>query len=418
MTESVPASETTAASAPQSAFAPESARASGPEISRQPAMADALGASGTPAERAATMVARARDLGPLLDDAARDAELERRLPERVADALKQAGLYWMKTPTELGGSELDPLGFSDVLEEIAYHDTSAAWSIMVGNGTTGTMAGWLPGDGVDELFGGDRLPIVAGQFTPRGAAIPVDGGYRVTGKWGFGSGIDHADWVVGGCLVEGTGEPIFATVPKGEATVLGNWNAAALQGTGSHDYTIDDVFVPNSRAMAAYGGAPQRGGSIFRQPIMIFISNELSPIVVGVAKRAIDDMIALAGTTTRSLAGGLPSRASFLKAIGRAEAQWQAARALYRGAALEGYDIVAHGGEIDDGRVAELRARHTLAAELCEELVRDLFRYGGGRVLSVEAPMQRHLRNLLGALQHIYLSEENYELAGAARLKR
>ncbi|GGA70593.1 hypothetical protein GCM10011490_21550 [Pseudoclavibacter endophyticus] len=380
--------------------------------------ASPAGASGNGDERAAELLARARELGPIFEGAARDAELERRLPDRVAQAMRDAGIFWMKSPVELGGSELDPIGFSDVLEEIAYHDASAAWATMVGNGTTGTMAGWLPAEGVAELFGGERLPIVAGQFTPRGTAVPVDGGYRVTGKWGFGSGIDHADWVVGGCIVEGTGAPIFAVVPKAEANVLGNWNAAALQGTGSHDFTLEEVFVPASRAMPAYGGIPQRGGAIFRQPIMIFISNELSPIVVGIARRAIDDMIALAETTTRSLAGGLPSRASFLKALGKAEAMWQAARAVYRGAAQDGYGVVAAGGEIDEDTVAELRARHTLAAELCDELVRDLFRYGGGRVLSVEAPMQRHLRNLLGVLQHIYLSEENYELAGAARLKR
>jgi len=376
-------------------------------------------ATSTARERADALLEAARALGPALEAASREAELERHLPAAVAEAMREAGFFWMKTPLSLGGSELDPIGFSDVLEEISYHDASAGWATMIGNGTTGTMAGWLPEEGVRELFReGEPLPIVAGQFTPRGTAVPVDGGYRVSGRWGFGSGIDHSNWVVGGCIVEGSGEPVFVVVPKAQATVLGNWDAAALQGTGSHDYLLEDVFVPSSRVMAAYGGAPQRGGPLFRQPIMIFISNELSPLVVGVARRAIDDMIDLARATTRSLSGGLVDRPSFAKAIGRAEAKWHAARALYREAAKEGFGIVSDGKEIDEGLVAELRARHTLVAEMCAELVTDIVRYGGGRVLSVNSPLQRHLRNLLGALQHIYLSEENFELSGAVAIRR
>jgi alkylation response protein AidB-like acyl-CoA dehydrogenase len=369
------------------------------------------------AERAEALLAAARSLGPLIEDNAREAELIRRLPDPVVEAFREAGFFWMKTPLEIGGSELDPVSFGDVMEEIAYHDASAAWATMIGSGTIGTMAGWLPDEGIAELFApGEPLPTVAGQFTPRGTAIPVDGGYRVSGRWAFGSGIDHSNWVVGGCIVEGTGAPIFVTAPKSEVTVHGNWNAAALQGTGSHDFSFDDVFIPFSLAMEAYGGVPRRGGDIFRQPIMIFISNELSPLLVGIARRAIDDMIDLAASTARSLSGSLAGRASFQKAIGQAEAKWAAARTLYRTTAQEGIDIVRSGGTIDDDTVAVLRARHTLVAEMCAELISDLFRYGGGRVLSVEHRMQRHLRNSLGALQHVYLSEENYELAGVAAI--
>lgn len=371
------------------------------------------------AERAETLLASARSLGPLIEENAREAELLRRLPDPVVEEFRKAGFFWMKTPVDLGGSELDPVSFGDVMEEIAYHDASAAWATMIGSGTIGTMAGWLPDEGIAELFAPDApLPTVAGQFTPRGTAVPVDGGYRVTGRWAFGSGIDHSNWVVGGCIVEGTGAPIFVTAPKSEVTVHGNWNAAALQGTGSHDFSFEDVFVPASRSMDAYGGVPQRGGDIFRQPIMIFISNELSPLLVGIARRAIDDMIDLAASTARSLSGSLAGRASFQKAIGEAEAKWAAARTLYRATAQEGIDIVRSGGMIDDDMVAVLRARHTFVAELCAELIGDLFRYGGGRVLSVDHPMQRHLRNSLGALQHVYLSEENYEVAGAAAISR
>lgn len=372
-----------------------------------------------PTDRAEELLTLARALGPLLEQNSREAELQRHLPEVVVEELRRAGFFWLKTPRELGGSELDPVSFGEVMEEIAYHDASAAWATMIGSGTIGTMAGWLPEEGVAELFvPGQPLPTVAGQFTPRGTATPTEGGYRVSGRWAFGSGIDHSNWVVGGCIVEGSGEPVFVTAPKSEVTVHGNWDAAALQGTGSHDFSFDDVFVPASRVVAAYGGVPRRGGDIFKQPIMIFISNELSPLLVGIARRAIDDMIDLAASTTRSAVGSLAERASFRKALGEAEARWAAARTLYRATAQEGFDIVRSGGEIDEDTVAVLRARHTLVAELCAQLIGDLFRYGGGRVLSVSHPMQRHLRNALGALQHVYLSEENYEVAGVAAIAR
>lgn len=378
------------------------------------------GTGSTSRERAATLLAAAKELAPEFERAGREAELERRLPTALAERMKAAGLFWMKTPLELGGTELDPLDFADVMEEIAYHDVSAAWATMIGNGVTGVMAGWLPDDGVREMFASpESRPLAAGQFTPRGKARPVEGGYRISGKWGFGSGIDHSTWVVGAAIVEDSGEILFFTVPKSEATVHGNWNVAALQGTGSHDYSIDDVFVPAHRTMGAYGAVAQRGGALYREPIAIFISNEISPLVVGVARRAIDDIVALAASTSRSLAGagGLAERVPFQKAVGQALARWHAARALYREATAEGFGIVEAGGSIDDDLVADLWARHTYVAELAEELVRDLFRYGGGRVLSLENPMQRHLRNLLGALQHIHLSEEKFELAGTAYIR-
>src|SRR3546814_395120 len=226
------------------------------------------------AERAESLLAAARSLGPLIEEHAREAELLRRLPDPVVEEFRKAGFFWMKTPVDLGGSELDPVSFGDVMEEIAYHDASAAWATMIGSGTIGTMAGWLPDEGIAELFAPDApLPTVAGQFTPRGKAVPVEGGYRVTGRWAFGSGIDHSNWVVGGCIVEGTGAPIFVTAPTSEVTVHGNWHAAALQGTGSHDLSFADVFSPPSPAMDASGRVPPRGGAPPPPPPHIFLPN-------------------------------------------------------------------------------------------------------------------------------------------------
>jgi alkylation response protein AidB-like acyl-CoA dehydrogenase len=104
------------------------------------------------------------------------------LPAKTAAALRDMGLFWLKTQAELGGDPLAPLDFCDVIEEFAYADASVAWAAMIGAGCDGLAAGWLPDAGA--VFT-DPLPVIAGQLSPRGTGSPVDGGYVVTGRWGF-----------------------------------------------------------------------------------------------------------------------------------------------------------------------------------------------------------------------------------------
>lgn len=358
--------------------------------------------------------------------AARRAEEERTLPADVVAVLRDLGLFWLKTPRELGGSELDPLDFCAVLEELAYYDASAAWTAMVGNGATGVVAGWVADDRIPELFPGARtfadLPICAGQFIPRGTAVPVDGGYQVTGRWTFCSGIEHADWLVGGCRVDGVpagaaGGQILVVVPKEDATVHDTWYAAGLQGTGSGDFSLSGAFVPGGRAFDWFGSPAVRGGDLFRQARALFVSNELGPVVVGVARRAIDDMYALASVTDRRLNRVyLSDRAAFQKDISRAECRLRAMRLLYLDTVAECWAAARTGAEQAATFVPRQLAQHTLVVEECMDLVSQIIRYGGGRVLALDHPMQRHLRNLMAARQHAYVSEENYEQAGKARL--
>jgi indole-3-acetate monooxygenase len=363
----------------------------------------------------------------VFEAAARRAEEERTLPADVVALMRDLGLFWLKTPRELGGSELDPLEFSDVLEELAYYDASAAWTAMVGNGTTGVVAGWVSDDRLPELFpagrGGAGLPVCAGQFVARATAVPVDGGYQVTGRWGFCSGIEHSDWLVGGCRVAGVeagaaGAQILVVVPKEQATLHDTWYVAGLQGTGSGDFSLSDAFVPAGRAFDWFATSAARGGDLFRQARALFVSNELSPVVVGVAQRAIDDMYALAGATDRRLSRVYVSdRAAFQKDISRAECRLRAMRLLYRDTVAECWAAARAGTEPDMAFVRRQLAQHTLVVEECMDLVAQIIRYGGGRVLALDHPMQRHLRNLIAARQHVYVSEENYELAGKARLE-
>src|SRR5581483_6273452 len=292
-------------SAPAAAYAGPAARADGARrdvidcargMATEPPTAQQTAGAGGEARGFREAV---RALGAELEGAALEAEAERALPRRIVGLLRGAGLFWLKTARELGGSELDPLDFCDVLEEVAYLDASAAWAVMVGNGATGVVSGLLDDDGAAEVFGSPAgLPILAGQFIPRGEAARVAGGYRISGRWSFCSGISHADWAVGGVPSPEDGQPLIFCVPVAEVEVHDVWHAAGLQGTASNDFSLADRFVPASRVVV--GGARRRGGRLFRQPHRVFVGNEVPPVAVGVARRALDDMAATAAATARA----------------------------------------------------------------------------------------------------------------------
>jgi alkylation response protein AidB-like acyl-CoA dehydrogenase len=364
-----------------------------------------------------------------LESAGDRAEELRTLPHDAVAILRSLGLFWLKTPAELGGTPLPPVEFSDVIEELSYVDTSTAWAAMIGNGCNGLAGGWLPADGVLRVFGngldGVRT-VVAGQLVPRGTGHPVKDGYLVSGRWSFSSGIVHADWVIGafkpsggdpgaaddGTAEGGLGRMVVFLVPKAQVEVIDNWHVAGLQGTGSLDFSLDGIFVPEELTYDL-GSAAVRGGDLFRLGMPAFVSNEVPPLAIGLARRALDDMTELATHTARFPGGPTVSeRAVFHKELGRAETRIRAARAIHREAMDAAWESAVAGTVPGEEIQLAVTTASIYAVETCADVVSDLFRYGGGRVLALSNPMQRHLRNVLAARQHLALSEENYETAG------
>jgi alkylation response protein AidB-like acyl-CoA dehydrogenase len=364
------------------------------------------------------------------------AEELRTLPHDAVSILRSLGVFWLKTPAELGGTPLPPVEFCDVIEELAYTDTSTAWAAMIGAGCNGLAGGWLPADGARRIFGegsdGVR-PVVAGQLAPRGTGHPVRGGYLVSGRWGFSSGIVHADWLIGafkpdgdepapsdgneppadhGAADTGFGRMVVFLAPKAQAEVIDNWHVAGLQGTGSLDFSVDGIFVP-SELTYDLGTPAARGGPLFRLGMPSFVSNEVPPLAIGLARRALDDVTELATHTARFPGGPTVSeRAVFHKELGRADTRIRAARAVHREAMSAAWESAEAGAVPGEDVQLAVTTASVFAVETCAEVVSDLFRYGGGRALALSNPMQRHLRNVMAARQHLALSEENYEAAG------
>ena len=377
------------------------------------------------------------------------AEELRTLPNDAVATLRALGLFWLKTPAELGGTPLSPVEFSDVIEELAYIDTSTAWAAMIGAGCNGLAGGWLPEAGARRIFGaaadpaaagaGGRplrlLPVLAGQLAPRGTGAPTAGGYLVHGRWGFSSGIVHADWLIGafkadggrptaapstarraardgGAAGTGFGRMIVFAIPKVEAEVIDNWHVAGLQGTGSLDFSLDGTFVP-AELTYELGSPAVRGGDLFRLGMPAFVSNEVPPLAIGLARRAIDDITELAAHTARFPGGPTVSeRAVFHHELGRAEVRVRAARAVHREAMAAAFASAVAGAAPTEEQQLAVTTASVYAVETCADVVSDLFKFGGGRALALSNPMQRHLRNVLAARQHVALSEENYEAAG------
>jgi alkylation response protein AidB-like acyl-CoA dehydrogenase len=355
----------------------------------------------------------------LFEAAGREAEQFRTLPAGAVQELRALGLFWLKTPAELGGTPLPPLEFCDVIEELAYADTSSAWAAIIGAGCNGLAGGWLPEAGAARVFGPGRpLPVVAGQMNPRGTGRPVDGGYRVSGHWGFASGVQHASWLIGEFTPaqEPAGPIVVFALPRDQAEVIDNWHVAGLQGTGSMDFRLEDAFVPAEMTFGL-GAAAVRGGDLFRLGIRAFVSNEVPPLCIGMARRALDDMTGLAAGTAR-LPGGpaLSERAVFHKELGRAEVALRAARLVHRDAVDACWQAARAGHAPSPDQELAVATASVFAVETCVQVISDLFRYGGGRVLSLASPLQLHLRNALAARQHVLVSEEFYEIAGHARL--
>jgi indole-3-acetate monooxygenase len=394
------------------------------------AVADNAGPTGAASVRD-SLLAAIRMHRAEFEAAGRQAEDLRTLPPDAVETLRSMGAFWLKTPADLGGTPLDPISFCDVIEELAYADSSTAWAAMIGAGCGGLAGGWLPEAGALTVFTPGRpLPVVAGQLQPRGTGRQIDGGYLVRGRWSFASGIMHADWLIGTFWTEpGTGtdaasEPgadgrrmVVFVLPAGQAEVVDDWQVAGLQGTGSMGFRVHDVIVPAEQTYDL--GAPAvRGGDLFRLGMPAFVSNEVPPLCIGIARRALDDITELASGTARWPGGPtLADRAVFRKELGRAEAKVKAARLLHRDAMAGVWEIARLGSVPPPHLQTAVTVASVFAVETCAEVVSDLFRFGGGRVLSLASPMQRYLRDALAARQHVAVTEEFYEAAGRERIE-
>ena len=281
----------------------------------------------------------------------------------------------------------------------------------------GTGAAYLGDDAVKELFKGPRMPVIAGQGTRPGNAVPHDGGFLLSGSWSFASGIKHGTHIHTLGIIEGTGEPRIFVLPVEKVKLIDNWNVMGLRATGSIDYTIDSVYVPDSYTHFAVTDVPKRGGSLYSVGIVGFAAMCHSGWACGIGRRLLDE---LAGyVRTRGGRSGTQSASeSFLEQYAKAEGTYRSARALV-------YEVW--------GEMSQLMERGERPSVRLQSLVRlamahvqwashdvAMFVYGAAGTTGLRAgTIQRLFRDMHAGTQHLIASPPVFralgrELAGLA----
>ena len=272
---------------------------------------------------------------------AAESERLRTMSAPIVDALWSSGLMTAFNPREAGG--LEP-GFAEMIDtwiEMAWQDGSFGWIGIANFPSTFAAACYLPDAGFAEVFtDNDNRVTMGGQFAPLGQGVEVDGGYRLSGSWSFGSGTGHSQYVAAGFMPMRDGMPqmmdngmpvmMVALLPREQVTFTDGWHVQGLKGTGSYDYTVADVFVPAHRTFELFTRDPLRGGSpVARMGLMAVTAAGHAAWALGVAKSMLDDVQELAATKYRmSDMASLASRPTFQKDLAHHVCAWRAARLL------------------------------------------------------------------------------------------
>ena len=304
------------------------------------------------ASRTAVLAAVER-VADVLASAAGEAQTGGTLPERAWRALHDSGLFRLKAPRELGGLEADPVTQIEAFERTAYIDSSAGWTLFVGAGTLAVISGWLADAALPDFMIDGRLPRVTAGLVPSGKATRADGGYRLTGRWQFGSGCEHAEYFSGNAFIAGEDPPVVLgfAFPRSAVTIHGNWQVGGLKGTGSSDFSVTDLFVPDRRVYNGFGPAV-RGGPLFRIGLPGLVSNEHAAFALGVARRALDEVTALAKSKSRGYVApqGIAARGVFQYELGKNDMVLRAARANVIDAYATTWQAVLAGEAVSAGK--------------------------------------------------------------------
>lgn len=365
-------------------------------------------------------VARVR---PLAEARAADSDRARTLHPDVVAAMRAEGLFGFAAPREVGGAGAPLLAQLAVVEAMAHADPSAGWALMIGGLSTAMMGAYLGDAAVARIFR-DGVPITAGLHVPMGRAAPARGGYEVSGRWGFGSGVRHAQWVFTPAVID-TGAPpaglpemrLFA-VPVERVGVESTWTTTLLRGSGSEHYHLESVFVEEAMT-CPYPAAPRlRGGRCFELPFVALVAAVHIGFALGVGQRALDEVVERSAPH-RTLAWTqklLREDGAFRVEHGRRSADLAAARAWAREVIAAAGERVEFGGILRASDWAAVRSSITHATEAAARAAAFALRAGGASTMGEGSVLERCFRDAHGALQHIAASDDAYDFATRVRL--
>jgi indole-3-acetate monooxygenase len=385
-------------------------------MTKDPDPANLIGDVVTAAERHAPQIIGTRE----------EAERLRHLPPSLATALARDGLYRMFLPRSLGGLERPPLTVFKAIETLSKFDGSVGWCVMNAN-VVALAAAWLAPDVGRRMFGQSGNLLGAGSLRPQGRAWPVDRGYRIKGRWNFASGLLNANWLFCPTVVmdgdapqlTSAGAPLTRTmwVPASTVTFIDNWSVMGMRGTGSQDFAIDDVFVPEAHSISLADPSTDPG-PLFRPRLFLAFAHLLfAASALGIARGAIEALIAMASrdaTTMSTLL--LRDRPLVQTRLAQAEAIVNGARAYVIGSLARLWDLVC-ANETDPSReLAQVRLAVPYAVHESVRAIDLLFHAAGTNAIYTANPLERKFRDIHVAVQHGAAFPVHYESAGKVLL--
>jgi alkylation response protein AidB-like acyl-CoA dehydrogenase len=370
------------------------------------------------------LVRAAADLGPTVRSFADETERGRRVPPALIEQLTDARFFDMVLSPRYGGLEVDILTMMRVIEEVSIADGATGWVVGIGAGTS-IVSAYLDEDIAREVYA--PRTITGGPVAPLGRATPVDGGFRVSGRWPFASGCQHCGWLVAGAIVfdgpaprmleSGGPDWRLCVFPAADAEILDTWKVSGLRGTGSHDIVLNDVFVPERRTIKLAVQPPSIDSTLARFPVFAFLGATVAPVATGIARRALDEFAALAETKVQLGASArLRERAVIQHEYAQAEATLRAARAFMYDTYAETWERVEARDTIHLADRAMLRLACTYATESAAKVVDAVYTLAGSTSIYDTSVLQRCLRDAHTATQHIQLGISNYEITGRVLL--
>ena len=356
-----------------------------------------------------------RGLAPLIAEWRAAFDRDRRLPDVVFEALADAGLFRLWLPRSLGGPELSPLEFMHVVEAASALDGSVGWLVGNGGGMS-RVGGYLPAAIVRDWFATPRTFVVSATGAV-GSAERVDGGYRVTGRWPFGSGAPHGTHFMALATVGSDPAPdqprLCVYFDAEQVTRHDTWHVSGLRGTGSSDFEVRDAFVPAERVHTFLGHTPTEPGLLYRMPPLSVFAWTVSVVPLGIAQGAIDAFVSLAENKTRLGAAGVLRDSELVQAtVGRAETQHRAARALLVETMNELMDATDVGGERLVRARARLRTAAAHAAETALHIVHMLAAEAGSAAIFESGALERTVRDVQAAAKHVAMNPMSYSIGG------
>jgi indole-3-acetate monooxygenase len=339
-----------------------------------------------------------------------EAEQIRRLPSATVAALTEAGLMRMCVPAEYGGPEADPMTLVEVIEAVSRSDGAAGWCTMIAS-TTSSMSLFLPPESAKELFG-DPAVVAGGVFAPTGVGTADGDGFRVTGRWQWGSGTQHCRWIVGGANCD---DDTFRLCffEAGDVAFHDTWYASGLRGTGSLDFSVEGAVVPVVRTIQPGITPPSVDVPLGAFPNFALLAAGVAAVSLGIGRRALDELVDLAPGKRPQFSSRTLAQSGYTQAeLARAEAALRAGRAFLLDELGRAWDVAGAGGRVELSTRAGIRLACVHAASAAVTATDTAYTLAGGSSVYDSNVLQRCLRDVHVTTQHLMVAPKLHETLG------